>query len=112
MKFEWYTDEMMAYTSDAMRRALESGGAFGQQLWQHIAPVGTDPRTSGDLRRSWVDFVQQHGQNLALILAATARYAIYVELGTSKMSPRAPLRATAAEVVAILPYYFAAELRH
>jgi hypothetical protein len=112
MRFSWYGTAFSAYVTDAMQRSLMSAAEFGRSVWNLTAPIGTDPRTSGDLRRSWWDDgVVRIGEDLSLSFGAATRYAIYVELGTSKMAPRAPVRTVAGEMVAILPSYFANELK-
>jgi hypothetical protein len=111
MQFNWYGSEFSAFVDDAMQKALGSGGEFGHAVWDMTAPISDDPRTSGQLRESWDHIVDRFGEGMSLMISANTRYAIYVELGTSKMGPRAPLRTVAGEIVSILPYYIAAELR-
>jgi len=111
MNFTWRGEQLQEFVAGAMEKALQSGGEFGRAYWEHTAPVSTDPRTSGGLRRSWFSQISHTGKNLSLTFGSNAPYAIYVELGTSKMGPRAPVRGTAGEVVAILPSYFLNELK-
>lgn len=107
----WNSAPLTAFVADGIQRALNSANEFGESYWKATAPVGTDPRTAGGLRDSWYGYTWRLGNSFELEFGAATRYAIYVELGTSKMGPRAPLRTTAGEVVAILPSYFANELR-
>jgi hypothetical protein len=108
---EWHGAEFSGFVTKALQAALTTGATYGESMWDMIAPVGIDPRTSGDLKRSWFGHVTNVGGSLSLVIGASARHAIYVELGTSTMSPRAPVRTTAAEIVAILPYFIANELK-
>jgi hypothetical protein len=112
MNFQWHGQLFSQYVNHAATQALTSGGHFGRHYWDMTVPIGTDPRSSGDLRHSWFDEVTQFGDHLSLTFGARTRYAIYVELGTTKMAPRAPVRKTAAEITAILPSYFRNELNH
>ena len=111
MNFTWNGAGVLEHVTNAATRALSSAAEFGHEYWDMSAPISDDPRTSGDLRRSWFDQITRQGVDLNLEFGARTRYAIYVELGTSKMGPRAPVRTVAGEISAIIPSYFANELR-
>lgn len=111
MEFHWNGSQVLEHVTNAANAALSSAAEFGHEYWNMSAPISDDPRTSGDLRRSWFDEITRHGVDLNLTFGAQTRYAIYVELGTSKMAPRAPVRTVAGEIAAIIPSYFSNELR-
>lgn len=108
----WNTSALEHHAREGVQNALGSASEFGHAYWDATAPVSDDRRTSGDLRRSWDAVVHQAGNGYVLTISANTRYAIYIELGvpSKNMLPRAPLRATAGEISAILPTYLRDEL--
>lgn len=102
----------MTKVQDAAERALHSGEEFGHAYWDMTAPISDDPRTSGDLRRSWFAHVRPRYRKVVLTIGAATRYVVYVELGVPSRGilPRAPVRTTAGEIAAIMPYYLNQEL--
>lgn len=107
---EWTPTNFQRFARSGARQALGSVEEIGHSYWDMAAPVSNDKRTRGGLKDSWFKEFKENGTSITLIFGASAPYAIFVELGTSKMGPEAPLRTTAGEMVAILPYLVAQEL--
>lgn len=107
---DWRGEFLKLHVVSAAERALGTASEFGHIYWDAVVPISSDPRTSGDLRRSWDSVVDVSTGYLLLTISANTRYAIYWELGTSKMGPRGGLRATGGEIAAILPFHIAEEL--
>ncbi len=106
----WHGALLREKVQDAAARALGSAEELGHAWWDVTAPVSSDKRTRGGLRRSWFSYVNTLGNQVVLIFGANSPHAIYVELGTSKMPPQAPLRTVAGEMTAALPSYIEIEL--
>jgi hypothetical protein len=78
-------------------------GDSGHDIWLSVVPVVT-----GQLRDSWFQTIERRGEGrvVMLIFGARIRYAIYVELGTTRMRPRAPIRTVAGEIAPfVLPTF-------
>lgn len=105
LKFDWDA------TGAKERMVLAATVALGYMeldaynWWDLIAPVGDDPRTSGELKASWFSDVVAGENGVWLTFGAGVRYAIFVELGTGRMPPRAPLRTVAGEVFPFIEPY-------
>src|SRR6476646_681927 len=101
---DWNPDAWEARLQAAAFNTLDRIANDAFQWWDLVAPVSDDPRTSGWLKESWFTNISSTGQfgQIILHIGASARYAIYVELGTGRMAPRAPLRTVAAEVVPLI----------
>ena len=108
MQFYWNKAPMINAVRQISQETLESMKPAAQTAWESVVPVGKeriyktsdrDPHKSGTLRDSWKSFVFAGRTAVTLFFGATARYAVYVELGTGKMAPRAPIRKT-AEILA------------
>lgn len=110
----WNGSQLTSHVIDASIRALVSVEQVGHEYWEVAAPVSNDPRTTGDLRKSWFTppRISISDDQITLTIGASARHAIYVEYGTYKMPAQSPLRATAGEIVAMLPYTVAEQLSY
>ena len=110
MNFRWYGAEFKEFVTNGTSKALGSAGILGKSVWEYTAPISTDPRTTGDLRASWFSSVDSVADQIILTVGSSARYAIYVEFGTSRSTARAPLRKTVGYVTAVIPQYLRNEL--
>ena len=101
LHFEFNKAALRARMYVAADRALERLKEDAHNWWLIVVPVIT-----GHLRDSWAAIVIESTTGVALIFGATARYAIYVELGSVTVGPpRAPIRTTAGEIVHfVIPY--------
>lgn len=110
----WNPREWEARVQGAAFNTLDRVANDAHSWWDLVAPVGDDPRTSGDLKGSWFSNISSTGNfgQIVLHIGASVRYAIYVELGTGRMAPRAPLRTVAGEVFPLIEYYLYDELNH
>lgn len=111
-KVRWDSRALEQRVQDAAINTLDRVAAQAYSWWDLVAPVGTDPRTSGDLKDGWFANISTTGGfgTVWLHFGSNVRYAIFVELGTGRMAPRAPIRTVAAEVMPLIPYYLAEEL--
>lgn len=107
----WNATVLREHTRDGSVAALNAAGKYGHGYWDQIVPVSSDKRTHGQLKESWDDVVDALNNTIILTISANTRFAIYVELGTYKMTPRAPLRNTAGAITAILPQYIFEQLK-
>lgn len=103
-------DAIFERVAAAVVSGLEDAGADAHDIWEGLAPVSDDPRTTGDLRRMFRAPVISEEVNVALVLEAYARHAKFVELGTIKMGAQAPLRRTAGMVMPMVPRHIRAAL--
>lgn len=112
LKMNWDPKAWESRIRDASFNALERIGSDARSWWDLVAPIGTDPRTSGGLRASWFATVSTSSNfgTIWIHFGSSAPYAIYVELGTGRMAPRAPLRTVAQEVFPLIEYYLYDEL--
>lgn len=110
----WNGSQLTTHIVEASIRALTSVEQVGHEYWDVAAPISTDPRSTGDLRRSWFSPPRINFSNnqVTLTIGASAKHAIYVEYGTYKMPAQSPLRATAGEIVAMLPYTLTEQLSY
>lgn len=107
LRFNWRPEPLIEKVNTASWETMRHAESDAHDWWDVIAPVGTDPRTSGDLKESWFSNVTVTDTGVWLVFGAGVRYAIYVELGTSTMEPRAPLRTVAGEIAALIPFLLA-----
>lgn len=112
LKFRWDDSRFRAAVARASERTLNKIGDDAHEWWLVIAPVGESRKghEAGELRDSWFAVVINTQSGVILLIGASARYAIYVELGTSFMEPRAPIRQTAGEVAPLIPYVLRDEM--
>jgi Bacteriophage HK97-gp10, putative tail-component len=112
VRFHINKDDLRRRVQQSSVRALARLEEDALKTWRQVAPVGQDRpgHKAGTLRDSWFSRVQVRGNRVSLIIGASVRYAIYVELGTGVMAPRAPLRRTAGQVFPLLDVYFKQEL--
>jgi len=111
LDFRWnkqpFVNAVRAITTQAMQNMKQP--AF--DAWLSVVPIGKDrgEHEAGTLRDSWDARVipTQHG--CVLYFGATAPYAIYVELGTGRMAPRAPVRKTAELIAPLVHPYLVRE---
>lgn len=86
-RFTSYFGQVQRAIADAQQRAAERTGAWAAEQARVLAPVDT-----GFLRDS-IDFEVRHTQTgWAIVVFAGADYALYVELGTSRMDAQPFLR--------------------
>lgn len=108
MTFQWNALAFRIRARDAAERALTRVAVDAYEWWAFIVPIGKSTKTheAGTLRDSWGSGVLVSLDEVKLYIWADAPYAIYIELGTGVMPPRAPLRNTAGEVIPfVLPYF-------
>jgi len=108
--FNWNRDAIFERVALAVVNGLEDAGADAHEIWEGLAPVSDDPRTTGDLRRMFRAPVLAGDVNVTLHMEAYARHAKFVELGTIKMGAQAPLRRTAGLVMPAVPGHIRAAL--
>lgn len=96
---KWNASAIRERVAVAVVDGLERVAQEAHTVWEDIAPVGDDPRTSGDLRRMFRAPIIGGEVNVALILNAYAKHAVHVEYGTYKDPVQAPLRRTAGQVI-------------
>jgi hypothetical protein len=98
MNFRWRGPSTMIRVRAAVGATLEEAGSTGKQVWNVVVPVET-----GKLKRSWFRRIEMRGLGtMVLVFGARIRYAIYVELGTGRMRPRAPIRTVAGELAPLI----------
>lgn len=97
LRFEWNGQAGGQRLKAAAQRALESLRPDAQTVWDSIVPVKT-----GALKASWYSVVTPTGTLLMLVMGATVKHAIFVELGTIHMEPRYPLRRTAQAIAPLV----------
>lgn len=110
--FKWDGAKFKQHVYAAAERTLMRLSVDGQTYWQYIAPIGKSSakHEAGELRDSWFAYVTVQEDMIVLVIGASARYAIYVELGTTYMQPQAPIRTTAAELTPLIPIYLEQEM--
>lgn len=109
LDFRWAGARVREHVHEAARTTLQELSEDAHAWWLVVVPVET-----GRLRDSWFSSVQDDPEMVRLVFGAgnpPVEYVLYVELGTGLMWPRGMIRATAGEVVALLPSRFAANLR-
>jgi hypothetical protein len=97
--FNWNPSAITERVALAVSGGLEETGREAHGVWESIAPVSDDPRTSGDLRRMFRTPIMSGEHSVTLLLQAYAKHAKFVEFGTVKMPAQAPLRRTAGAVL-------------
>jgi hypothetical protein len=89
---------------NAARAGLTVTAADAKGWFSAVVPVDL-----GNLKDTWFSTITDtQGYWVMLTFGMggpKAPYAVYVELGTGKMTPRAPLRTTAMEVFPIIGYH-------
>lgn len=105
LQFEWNHAPVQSRINAAGERVMRRLAQQAHSWWMLVVPVVT-----GQLRDSWFDDLQNLNGFILLTFGARAPYAIYVEVGTTFMEPRAPVRQTAGEAFALLPFMLADEL--
>lgn len=100
VKFMWDKQKALARMRGACDATLNDVAEAGHQFWVFVAPVGKSTKTheAGELRDSWFAFVIETPVGPALIFGSSAPYAIFVEWGTGRFTPRMPIRRTAASI--------------
>jgi hypothetical protein len=123
-RFYWnkkpFMDAVRVTTQDALNDLREPAHAH----WLQIAPVGVsrpapkerpeDPsHKAGTLRDSWYAWLRVAQRSSYLCFGAFTRYAYFVEVGTSRMTARSPVRKTSEAIAPMmLPSLFRAAARH
>lgn len=104
--FKFNSSAFRERVASAVVGGLERTGKDAFEIWEQVAPVSNDPRTSGDLRSMFRTPITSGEYAVTLTLNAYARHAKFVEFGTIKGDPaQAPLRQTAAVVMYSVPGY-------
>ncbi len=86
-RFTSYFGQRRQQLLDAQARAAERTGAWAAEQARRLAPVDT-----GELRDSITYEVRRTATTFAIVVLAGANHALYVELGTSRMSAQPYLR--------------------
>lgn len=105
LRFNWNSNGQFQRMSAASFDALDRASVDAKAWWDATAPVGTDPRTSGDLRNMWFSDIVGSAESVTLYFGSLAPHAVFVELGTGRMAPRAPIRTVAGEITPLLGHY-------
>lgn len=101
MSIEYRGQLWTGKTSPAIRKALDETQRFAKLKLRANTPVKT-----GHLRASW----DVNKSDRGLRITNSAKYAIYVELGTSRMAPRAMLARSLPDIEATFKQALAREL--
>lgn len=91
---------------DAQQRAAERVGAWAADQARALAPVDT-----GELRDSITFTVRRTATTFAVVVLAGADHALYVELGTSRMSAQPYLRPVLDRIGAQYRVFLSEEVR-
>lgn len=86
-RFTSYFKQVRERIEGAQGRAAERTGVWAAEEAQKLAPVDT-----GELRDSIAYLVRRVQTGYAIVITAGAEHALYVELGTSRMSAQPYLR--------------------
>jgi HK97 gp10 family phage protein len=86
-RFTSYFKQRQEQLLDAQGRAAQRTGAWAAEQARQLAPVDT-----GELRDSITFEVRRTATTFAIVVLAGAEHALYVELGTSRMSAQPYLR--------------------
>lgn len=105
-RYTSYFRQRQAQILDAQARAAERTGAWAAEQAIGLAPVDT-----GELRDSITYEVRRTETTFAIVVLAGAEHALYVELGTSRMSAQPYLRPVLDRIVAQYRAFLAEELR-
>jgi hypothetical protein len=105
--FKWNRRQTVERVYGASSRTITRIGDQAHIWWVAVVPIGKNTKThrAGQLRDSWFTDTVNGRSYIGILFGASAPYAIYVELGTGKMPPQAPVRTVAGEVFPfILPF--------
>lgn len=105
-RFTSYFKQRQQQLLDAQARAAERTGAWAAEQARALAPVD-----SGELRDSITYEVRRTASSLAIVVLAGADHALYVELGTSRMSAQPYLRPVLDRIGAQYQQFLAEEIR-
>lgn len=106
LNFKWNKAPVMRHVERGSRDTMVELGTVGKSFWQVIVPI-----LSGTLRRRYFYRIEKRGERIFLVFGGATRYAIYVELGTRLMRPRAPIRTLAGELAPLVLPTLARKLR-
>ena len=105
-QLSWNGPQIMTAIMNAVVGGLQNLSDDALDYMQSIVPVDT-----GDLRDSCFVVVSVDGGRIKIEIGATMKYAVYVELGTSKMAAQPYIRPTYDFVVANLRTFLRDEVR-
>lgn len=102
LKYNWNSQRLIEHMHNKARIALEEIGVEAESWFDAIVPIDT-----GALSRTWKSDVTDTGGFWITLTysmgGGDVDYAVYVELGTMYMLPRATLRTVAQEVWPFIP---------
>jgi HK97 gp10 family phage protein len=105
-RFTSYFKQRQQQILDAQARAAERTGAWAAEEARRLAPVDT-----GELRDSITYEVRRTATTFAIVVLAGADHALYVELGTSRMSAQPYLRPVLDRIGQQYQQFLAEEVR-
>lgn len=105
-RFTNYFKQRQAQIIDAQGRAAERTGVWAAEEARRLAPVDT-----GELRDSITYEVRRTATTFAIVVLAGANHALYIELGTSRMSAQPYLRPVLDRIGQQYQQYLAEEVR-
>jgi len=86
----WSGEGVALFTNDVLYAVFSDLSKRGEDMIRSLAPVGE----TGDLQESCYAFVDRDGGRVLVVAGATAKYAIYQELGTSRHAASPFIRPT------------------
>ena len=104
-RFTSYFREVLSALDGAQERAAELTAQWAEDYAKQNAPVAT-----GALRDSITASVRRTLTSFAIVVMAGASYALYVELGTSRMNAQPFMRPALDRIVDVYRAYLAAEV--
>lgn len=105
-QLSWNGPEIMAHIMNSIVSGLQDLSDEALDYMHGKVPVRT-----GDLRDSCFVVVSLEGSRIRVEIGATMKYAVYVELGTSKMSARPYIRPTYDFVIANIRNFLRDEVK-
>jgi HK97 gp10 family phage protein len=105
-RYTSYFKQVQAQLQDAQERAAERTGEWAAEMARLTAPYA-----SGDLHDS-IDYeVRRTASNFAIVVFAGEEYALWVELGTSKMEAQPFLRPVLDRIGPVYQAFLVEEVR-
>jgi HK97 gp10 family phage protein len=105
-RFTSYFRQRVAQIQDAQERAANRTGAWAAEEARRLAPVDT-----GELRDSISFEIRKVATGFAIVVLAGAEHALWVELGTSRMSAQPYLRPVLDRIGQTYQAFLAEEMR-
>lgn len=107
LRYTSYFPQVGALVELATQRAAERTGQWAEDASKAICPVDT-----GALRDSIGHTVRRTARGYAVVVYAGQDYALWVELGTSRMAAQPYLRPVLDKIGPIYRQYIQEEMRH